>query len=87
MLFDRLLFTEGAMAGGSIAIRRQELAVQSDNQGLGRNKTGGLVTRNSREESVNGSPRMYLENENICVPLNAHQKVIIMWTNDLFNGC
>lgn len=25
--------------------------------------------------------------ENIWVPLNAHQKVIIMWTNDLPNGC
>lgn len=87
MLFNWLLFTEGAMAGSSMAIHKHWLAVHSDNQSLGRNKTGGLVTGNSREESVNGSPRMCSENENICVPLNARQKAIIMWTNDLFNGC
>lgn len=32
-------------------IHRQWLAFQTDNQGLGQNKTGGLVIRNSREES------------------------------------
>lgn len=57
---DWLLFMEGAREGGSMAIYGQWLAVQYENQGLGRSRTGGLVTRNSGEESV---PR---EREHLC---------------------